>query len=153
MRKVKNALLAVLTLLNYLLVGLTLLGVDLPMPHPDMLLDLVFKQEFATQFIAVSAITIIQVYFGFMFALAALGSYYAQCVLYQFDVMIASIVHGGRFRSISGYLGYKKLNNLASLRWYIAAGVVNAIFFFDENHCESTYKWETEMGFWGDVLC
>lgn len=148
MRKVKNILLAVLTLLNYLLVGLTLLGVDLPMPHPDMLLDLVFKQEFATQFIAVSAITIIQFYFGFMFVMAAFGSYYAKCVLYQFDVMIASIVHGGRFRSISGYLGWKKQTNLASLRWHMAAGVVNAIFFFDHRHCENTYKWEVRKGFW-----
>ncbi len=148
MQKIKNALLAVLTLLNYVLVGLTLLGVDIPMLHFDVLLDLIFKQELVYKTFVPSSITIIQIFFGLMFALAALGSSYAQCVLYQFDVMIASIVHGGRFRSISGYLGYKKLTNLASLRWYIAAGVVNAIFFFDEKHCESTYMWETEMGFW-----
>lgn len=149
--KVKNGFLGLVELSKYLLVGLMLLGVEIPLPHPDMLLDAVFKQEFYTNFYWLNSIHIIQAFFGLLFILAGLGSYYAKCVLYQFDVQIASIIYSGRFRSISGHLGYRRFKNPNSLRWKVATKVVDTIFFFDHNHCDNAYRWEVIKGFWENI--
>ncbi|WP_143872506.1 hypothetical protein [Catenovulum sediminis] len=144
----KNYLLAATSLLGYLLCGLVLLGVNIPILHPDTVLNAVFKQRFELIFIDISAVYLVQSYFALLvvgaFTRGGFGTYCAQ-VLYQWDVLIASICHGTKNRSISGLVGERALSG--SLRWLAAEAVIDFIFMWDESHCKRTFYWERRMGF------
>ncbi|WP_155949225.1 hypothetical protein [Gayadomonas joobiniege] len=143
----KDNLLALGTLLGYLLCGLVLVGVNIPIPHPEMIISALFYGDVQPTVITLPPSFLLQLYFVGLFIGAFtsgnLGSY-CQQVLYQWDIMIASICHGTKFRSISGIVGQRSAEN--QLRYKAVEKVINTLFHWEHDHCQRTYHWERSKG-------
>lgn len=143
-------LFALRTLFAYLVLGLLLIGVDVPIPSADSVLDALFKVEFSLAFYWIDSRWFVSLFFASLFVGAWVRGQiglWCKSVLYSFDCMIATICHGTRNRSISGLAGENALNG--SLRWTVIAKVIDIIFWFEPSHCLKTYQWEKSKGFLG----
>ena len=79
-------------------------------------------------------------------ALAIFGNSYGFNIWYQLDVMVNTICHNTRYRTISSWTGER----LHIPRYRIQAKVIDtlAITLGDKpRHCERMYLWEKKMGF------
>jgi len=70
---------------------------------------------------------------------------------YWFRVLIAVdqllnvvFLNGQEDHTISGRVGFKA-HTTGKRRWRYTEKVINAIFFFDENHCYNSIEWD-EVG-------
>lgn len=91
-------------------------------------------------------------YLPYFFAITFLGMFirgdngtYCKSIWYSFDVLIATICHRTRHRSISGLAGQYYLEKRTGSS--IVRNVINGIFFFEPYHCEFAFEWERGMGF------
>ena len=51
------------------------------------------------------------------------------------------LLNGSEDHTISGRVGYKALTT-KKYRWLLAEKFINALFFFDENHCYNSIEWD-----------
>lgn len=86
--------------------------------------------------------------FGGQFLLAmlvgAFFSNYAFNIWFGLDIVVCSIVHGTRYRTISGWVGQRMDNDK---RYYYKAKVIDLLFKLlgdGPDHCKRSYLWEKE---------
>lgn len=85
--------------------------------------------------------------FGGFGVAAFLGNSYALHQWYWFDVGIASLVYGTRYRTISGITGEMAVKNPHSKMWELKALIIDklAMLVGDKpRHCYRAYLWEKQ---------
>lgn len=51
------------------------------------------------------------------------------------------ILNGSEDHTISGRVGYKAFKT-KQRKWLVLEKIINAIFFFDKNHCYNSIEWD-----------
>lgn len=71
--------------------------------------------------------------------------YWMRCLLTLDQTVNVFIFNGDEDHTISGRVGYKALLTQGFL-WLLAERIINAIFYFDEDHCFNSIEWDRLEG-------
>ena len=67
--------------------------------------------------------------------------YYFRLLLAIDQLFNVLILNGSEDHTISGHVGYKAIY-CGNWYWLVAEKIINAIFFFDKDHCFTSIEWD-----------